>query len=168
MRQRTGSLTILGFALACAILGVVGTVTYRNTSRLLADAELVERINNTLTSLSALLSELNEAETNQRGYLITADSQYYLPRFRGAVVGTRAQLGQLRGLVAGNEQQSRQVERLQQLIDLRISQLEGRIQLRDLAGRDAVQRDLETRPANRDIQSAARRFEENARRTLEQ
>src|SRR5688500_7707657 len=105
MRQSLRTVTILGFALACAILGVVGSVTYRYTSRLLADAGLVKRTNTILTTLSALLSELNEAEATQRGYLITVDSQYYLPRFRGAIVGTRAQLGQLRGLVAGNQQQ---------------------------------------------------------------
>ena len=168
MRQSLRTFTILGFVLAFAVLGVVGTVSYRNTRRLLDDAALVERTQDVLSTLTALLSELNEAESNQRGYLITADSQYYLRRFRGAVMGTRAQLGQLRGLVAGNDYQTQQVERLQGLIDQRILQLEDRVRLREQEGLDRVAQDLESRPADRQVQDVARLFAEHERRTLEQ
>jgi PAS domain S-box-containing protein len=165
MRQ-IRAIIIIGFTLAFAILGVVGVISYRNTTGLLQDAAQLERTNALLASLTRVLGELNEAESNQRGYLISGDSSYYLPRYLGAVVGTRAQIGELRGLVAGDSARAAQVERLQTLLDARIAEMETRIAIRREQGLDAVIRDLEQKRSSRDLLEAARLFDERERRSL--
>ena len=68
-----------GFALPLAILVVVGAVAYASTVRLVETAEAVAHEQETLREIERLLSVLKDAETGQRGYVITGKDSYLAP-----------------------------------------------------------------------------------------
>ena len=65
-----------GFALALAILVVIGAVAYRSSTRLIETAERVAHTHIVLEDLQGLLSDLKDAETGERGYIITGEEAY--------------------------------------------------------------------------------------------
>ena len=73
----------LGFAAPLAILLVVAVLACWTTYRLLDTAWWVDHTHQVLENLEALLSTLKDAETGQRGYLLT-DKDSYLEPFQKA------------------------------------------------------------------------------------
>src|SRR5207249_406679 len=69
----------MGFALTLAILLVVGVVSYRNTRKLIRDSNAAAHSHDVQDELGNTLSTVVEAETGQRGYIITGDEEYLEP-----------------------------------------------------------------------------------------
>ncbi len=71
----TLSTSRLWFGLAATLIFFIvsGTVSYLNTRSLSNNALLVTHTHEVLTALSDLLSLVKDAETGQRGYLITGE-----------------------------------------------------------------------------------------------
>ena len=57
-----------GFAVALAMLGIVGIVAYFSVVRLTEDAKWVAHSNEVIASLNSLLSSTTDVETGERGY----------------------------------------------------------------------------------------------------
>jgi len=74
-----GRRLLAGFGLATLTLTVIVSVSYRNANRLIADDAWVVHTHQVRGDLADLLSELTDAETGQRGYLITRDESYLAP-----------------------------------------------------------------------------------------
>jgi len=68
-----------GFGLGLAVLLVVGAVSYDSTTKVSSSAEWVRHTHEVLTGLEGLLSGIKDAETGQRGYVITGESRYLEP-----------------------------------------------------------------------------------------
>jgi methyl-accepting chemotaxis protein len=62
-----------GFALSLILLIAIGTVAYTNISKLTATSEWVTHTHDVLEHIAGVLSSLRDAETGQRGYVITGD-----------------------------------------------------------------------------------------------
>lgn len=105
-----------GFALALAILVVIGTVTYRSTAKLTETAEWVAHTYRVLDELEGVLSGMKDAETGQRGYILTGDEKYLEP-YRGAQVSVNQGVKSLRDLTKDNVNQQRRLDILEPLID---------------------------------------------------
>jgi methyl-accepting chemotaxis protein len=105
-----------GFALALAILVAIGTVTYRSTSKLTETAEWVAHTYRVLDELEGVLSGMKDAETGQRGYILTGDEKYLEP-YRGAQVSVDQGVKSLRDLTKDNVNQQRRLDILEPLID---------------------------------------------------
>jgi methyl-accepting chemotaxis protein len=105
-----------GFALALAILVAIGTVTYRSTAKLTETAEWVAHTYRVLDELEGVLSGMKDAETGQRGYIITGDEKYLEP-YRGAQVSVDQGVKSLRDLTKDNVNQQRRLDILEPLID---------------------------------------------------
>jgi methyl-accepting chemotaxis protein len=116
MRWTVGTKIGAGFALALAILVAIGGVSYRNTGALTDTAELVAHTHQVLESLEALLSDMQDAETGQRGYLLTGDDKYLEP-FRAAEGTSRQDIKALKDLTRDNVRQQRRLDILESLID---------------------------------------------------
>ena len=69
---------ILGFGLAVSLLVLVAVITYRSTKSFLATATTVAHSRQVLEMHEILLRHLMEAESGERGYLVTGDSLYLL------------------------------------------------------------------------------------------
>ena len=90
-----------GFGLLLAILLVVGFVSYRNTRKLIRDSNLVAHSHEVLDELDGTLSSVKDAETGQRGFIITGDEEYLRP-YTAALPAIDLHLMRLRQLTEGD------------------------------------------------------------------
>src|SRR5258706_12855934 len=77
-------IVFLGFALAAAISVFAGYESYRNTVRFSEASEWRKHTYEVLRNIDATAAGLVDAETGQRGYLLTGD-EIYLEPYRAAV-----------------------------------------------------------------------------------
>ena len=69
----------VGFGLAMVIMVAFGWMSYRSTARFMEDSSWVAHTHEVLKELAQVLSEMKDAETGQRGYLITGEERYLEP-----------------------------------------------------------------------------------------
>jgi methyl-accepting chemotaxis protein len=105
-----------GFGLALAILMVIGGVSYRNTVTLTETAGLVAHTHQVLEHLESALSAMKDAETGQRGFIITGAERYLEP-FRAAQGAINQDIKALRDLTRDNVNQLRRLDSLESLIN---------------------------------------------------
>jgi methyl-accepting chemotaxis protein len=116
MKWNVGMKIGTGFGLALAILVAIGTVSYLSIAKLNDTAEWVTHTYQVLEKLEALLSGLKDAETGQRGYIITGEERYLEP-FRAAKETINQKVKALRDLTKDNVNQQRRLDILEPLID---------------------------------------------------
>jgi methyl-accepting chemotaxis protein len=127
----------VGFSLVGAVLLVIAAVSYRNTSTLLENAGWVAHTLEVRTGLTDLRSELKDAETGQRGYLITGVDDYLEP-YQGALKVIAGTMNNLRKLTADNPHQQHRLDIVSSLIDSKLAELKQTIDLRRTQGLDAA------------------------------
>lgn len=127
----------VGFGLAAAVLLVIVFVGFRSTDGLVANNALVAHSHVVATKLTDLLSELKDAETGQRGYIITGNDDYLSP-YRAALDTIPATMQDLRQLTSDNPAQQQRLDALQPLIDSKLAELKETIDLRRASGFDAA------------------------------
>jgi CheY-like chemotaxis protein/signal transduction histidine kinase len=120
--------TALGLGLALAALIIVGILTSRSVQN---DAETGDRVTHTmavLENLESLLSELKDAETSQRGYLL-ANKETYLVPFTNATADIGGAEDALRKLLADTPEQMTRLENLITNINQKIAELTQTVDL---------------------------------------
>lgn len=65
--------TVLGFGLAASLLAGAGVISYRNTVQLIDAGQRIAHTHEVLAGLEQVLDGLSNAETGQRGYIVTGD-----------------------------------------------------------------------------------------------
>src|SRR5713101_3192165 len=90
-----------GFGLALVVLVIVGAVAYDSTTKLIDSAEWVRHTHEVLNGADNTLSSLKDAETGQRGYLITGEESYLEP-YQGSRELVDQELKRLRELTSDN------------------------------------------------------------------
>lgn len=108
-----------GYALALLLLLSVGLISYLSLNRLVADDAWIDHTQEVLNHLSRGLSLLQDAETGQRGYLLTADTAFLAPllRARRALPANHQALVRL---TADNADQQLRLDTLRQLTARRL------------------------------------------------
>ncbi len=127
----------IGFAAAFAIVVLIGVVSYRAMTRSLANARAVSATHEVLASLQRAHSLLLDAESAQRGYIVTGDPDY-LVRFESAHRHIAAELQRLRELRLADAPETARLARLGTLTALRMGMIRHGIAVRDTAGEDAA------------------------------
>ncbi len=94
----------LGFAIAVFALLVIGISGYRSTDHLIENDRWVTHTHEVRTKLADLVSSLKDAETGQRGFVITGDDGFLDP-YRGALPDVARTISELRALTSDNETQ---------------------------------------------------------------
>ena len=124
--------------LAAAVLIVATTIfVYRvGLIRIRAQQKMSSQLL-VLQQLEDFLSSLKDAETGQRGYLLTGDEPYLQP-YTNLHAQVRAKLDGLQRLVLSGELPRENVERIAALTEQKLSELEQTIQLRRDRGLDAA------------------------------
>jgi PAS domain S-box-containing protein len=137
MERATERKAQAGFAIALACLALIAAVAYFSILRARADAEWVTRTHEIVNSLESLLATLADAESGQRGYIITGDESYLEPYTRA--VGVRdAELGRLHDLLAETPPQQAQLDELASLVVRRFDLLRSIIVTRRTQGFEAA------------------------------
>ncbi|HEX8360210.1 MAG TPA: CHASE3 domain-containing protein [Longimicrobium sp.] len=119
MRLSTRSLIDLGFAIALLVLLVVSAIAFRSLSRLRTDEGAVVQSQQVLRVLEGVVSRLKDAETGQRGYLLTGQERFLEP-YEVAVRSIDGELATLDTLIA-ERQERRHVAELRLLAARKLS-----------------------------------------------
>jgi PAS domain S-box-containing protein len=144
MKTSVESKMVLGFAISLLALAGLGWLSYRTTTRLVTTEKWVAHTQEVISALEAGRAILTEAETSQRGYLLTGEDQF-LKDSQKAQTDAKGWLEQLRSLIADNPEQERRLDSLAPLISQRLDLLNNRIQLRQKQGLPAATRAVASR-----------------------
>ena len=132
-RWRLGWATVGVVALTVA----VALVALGSLFKLREDAQWVTHTEAVITSLSEVLLLTVDAETAQRGFVLTGDTAYLQP-YRQATRSSLLELDKLRRLMADNPLQSRRQAALATLTQQRIEQVDQVIDLQMTRGFEAA------------------------------
>jgi signal transduction histidine kinase len=112
--------TITDFAYLAffTMLLLVSYLSYERINGLIKSSELVTTSNTIKLKLEQAVSYMKDAETGQRGYLLTRDSSYLTP-FYGAIANCNVRLNEVDSLCGDDSIQRHNVKELQTLIAVR-------------------------------------------------
>jgi PAS domain S-box-containing protein len=134
MRRKTDRHTmVLGFALAAAISVFAGYESYRNTVRFSEASEWRKHTYDVLRNIDAIGAGLVDAETGQRGYLLTGQ-EIYLEPYRVAIQNVGQKVGNLNSLTSDNPNQQKRIQVLRPLVEKKLGELQLTIDLRKKEG----------------------------------
>jgi CHASE3 domain sensor protein len=127
-----------GFGLAGLTLLLVAVVSYRNTYNLIENDSWVSHTHQVRTEIADLLSEVKDAETGQRGYVITGDDSYLEPYQLATGGAIKRTLDDLRNLTSDNPRQQQRLSSIAPVVDTKLAELKETIDLRRTRGLDAA------------------------------
>ena len=145
----------IGYALVLAILAVDAILVYASLLTITRSNDQVDHSRRVLTDLERTLSVLKDAETGQRGYLLTGRPDYLNP-FLGAETELNEALGGLRSLTADDKSQQARVAELGRLAAWKLDELRETITLRHEEGLEAALKVVETN-RGKELMDQARR-----------
>lgn len=117
-------------------LGFMGLELKREFERARTTRQAVELSHNARNELLAIFSLMQDAETGQRGYIITGQRSYLEPYTKAeARLGT--ELRRLHAAYASNPAQTANLAELETLIDQKQAAMQDALTARDTGGRDA-------------------------------
>jgi methyl-accepting chemotaxis protein len=118
-----------GFTLAFLLLLGIGGVAYRSISLLTSTSQLVTHTHQVLEHIAEILSLLKDAETGQRGYIITGDEAFLEP-YQAAISGVPSVVKELRQLTSDNADQQARLDKTEPLIAAKLAELKQTIDMR--------------------------------------
>jgi methyl-accepting chemotaxis protein len=127
----------VGFGLAGLILAVVGIVAYRNTEALVENNARLTHSYLVRVELASLQNDLADAETGQRGFIITGDENYLEP-YKASLQVIKATFADLMRLTSDNQDQQRRLKAISPLIDTKLAELAQAIGVRRSQGMEAA------------------------------
>jgi len=129
MRRTTELRLITGFILIFGVLCVNAIVLTNNMQVVTRNRQRVERSHEVAEALDAVFSTIQDAETGQRGFLLSG-KEYYLAPYNAARENINQRLAELRELTRGDALQSGRLAEIQQYAALKLSELQETIDLR--------------------------------------
>ena len=130
MRRAIGTSTTVSFALLIALVVVNAIIAYRNLDILHGIDQQVTQTHNVLTALQELLSAVKDAETGQRGYVITGRSSYLQP-YHEAVAVVQERQDRLKHLAGGRALTPERLQELDYLVTQKFAELDKVIDLKN-------------------------------------
>src|SRR5262252_1990411 len=129
MRWTIEKKIMAGAGLVLAILLINALVSYRVTRRLIDNERLVGRTHEVLSELDDVMSTMDDAETGERGYLLTGEKSYLEP-YQSAVGAIHARVEKLALLTSDNLNLQAQMPALEREIAYRLDNLKRQIDSR--------------------------------------
>lgn len=130
-----GTRILVGYVAALLVVGAVGVVAYRATTELVDSADWVTHTHKVKENLTQLSLTLADAETAQRGYLLTGEERYLEP-YRTALDATTRSVDALQELTLDNPNEQSRLATLRTLIANRLNKMAATVEL----GKTNVQR----------------------------
>ncbi len=133
----------IGLGVALGLLAVNAAISYRNTLKLIENEQSVSHTHQVLAKLEQTISTLKDAETGQRGYLLTGKERYLEP-YQSAIARVNQQVDDLRQLTADRPRQQQRIRDLEIAIATKLAELQQTINLRRSRGVEAALRVVQT------------------------
>ena len=128
--------TMLGYWIAIAAVVVIAVLSYGAVHGSIGNAQRVTHTLRLVEQLQALLSTMKDAETGQRGYLLTGEESYLEP-YTNARAALAGEISKARELVVTDAPQQQRLQVLEQLSAEKMAELAQTVMLRrkgDAAG----------------------------------
>ena len=106
----------VGFALSFALLLLIGILSFRGVAVLTQTSYEVNRTHSAVGHIGAVMSLMKDAETAQRGYLLTGEESYLEP-YRNALSSVPRVLAELKPLLRDNPAQQARFNQVATMID---------------------------------------------------
>jgi len=128
---------VLGFAIGPIILAIIGWVAYVNTISLVDSRILQQHTYQVLQQAEVISKLLVDAETGQRGFLLTGAERYLQP-YTTAITALGPNIARLADLTADNPRQQARLLTLREMVRQKTDELAETIALRREKGPDAA------------------------------
>jgi signal transduction histidine kinase/CheY-like chemotaxis protein len=122
---------------ALAVVLLIAFFSYRGWTAFGRNADQQEVMRRTLSGITALRASLTDAETGQRGFVLTGEDSYLDP-YRRARADIPELLKSLRAVTMDSPDQAQRIESLNPLVDEKLEELASTIELRRSNGLDAA------------------------------
>jgi len=119
----------LGYGISILILLVVGSFSYITVNKLLLSNYAVEHSNAVIRKLEATISIMKDAETGQRGYLLTNQAKFLEP-YKGSYQKATNLVAQVKDLTSDNPEQQRNISVIKKILITRLNVLQALIDKR--------------------------------------
>jgi methyl-accepting chemotaxis protein len=129
MRLNIGNRIGLGYGLAILLFLLLAFSSYRSTKQLVDAARWREHTSDVISALEVLNTSIIDAESGQRGYVLTGND-YYMEQYRGGLSRVDDQLRDVRSLTADNSRQQSRLDALDRVIAARLALLSDVIEAR--------------------------------------
>ena len=113
----------IGFGLSMLLLIVSSVASYNSITNLIKSSDEVNHTNEVLQQAESIISYMKDAETGQRGFLLTNDVDFLEP-FNGSLAKTKTAVEKLRELTADNTEQQKNCDSLAMLVNKRFNILQ--------------------------------------------
>jgi methyl-accepting chemotaxis protein len=160
----------LGFALSSALLILIGAVAYRGLGSLTRTSYSVAHSHLVLDHLNRLLSAMQDAETGQRGFVITGDEAYLQP-YTDGTREVHSLVAATRDLVGDNASHRAHLDETEALIERKLNELKRIIEIRRTDGLAMAAKAVETGEGKRamdELRGALGQMEREERDALKQ
>lgn len=127
----------LSFGIVILLLLFIGLISYHNLNRLKSEADSVIFTHNVLHNIEQIRGNIKDAETGQRGYLLTGLEKYLEPYYE-AVYKLEENINSLKESTSHNAEMQLHIEKLETLVTEKLSELEETINLLKSNGFDAA------------------------------
>lgn len=118
----------LSFSATLALVFVVAVVGHSESKRTSSSEQRIAHTYKVLATIEAVISVLKDAETGQRGYLLTSEEAYLEP-YVSALRNAPIKLQELATLIADNPEQQARTARLRILVAKKLDELKETIDL---------------------------------------
>ena len=138
MKWTIGIKMACGYLAAGVFLLVIGVFSYVSVNRIDNTTHWVDHTYQVITTVNQVTITLLNAETGQRGYIITGDVSYLEP-YNGAQASLDSEIKTLRDLTSDNPTEQQNIDVLQTLVADKMAVLTTTVQVRTTQGFEAAQ-----------------------------
>ncbi|QRQ99945.1 response regulator [Dyadobacter sandarakinus] len=117
---------VFSFSILLLIFSLLAS--YYSTQKLINNSELVNHTNQVLIEAEGIMSHMKDAETGQRGYLLTLDTDFLDP-YNGAYEKTTTSYNNLLELTADNPIQQKNLREVKALYEAKFGQMQNIIDM---------------------------------------
>lgn len=128
---------VLGLALVLSFFLATGLVAWRNVEVLRANNQQIIHTHQVIVAVDELFSAAQDAETGQRGYLLTGNVSYLQP-YEAATRDLNRRMGGIAELTRDNPVQQGHLNQLRARLDAKLAELDAALQARRAEGMQAA------------------------------
>ncbi len=128
---------VLGLALVLSFFLATGLVAWRNVEVLRANNQQIIHTHQVIVAVDELFSAAQDAETGQRGYLLTGNVSYLQP-YEAATRDLNRRMGDIAELTRDNPVQQGHLNQLRARLDAKLAELDAALQARRAEGMQAA------------------------------
>ena len=150
MNMSVGKKIGAGFALALSLMSIIGLCSYFSLNKTIDASTWQVHTYQVLDRLEGLFSLLKDAETRQRGFIITNEGSYLEP-YTVAIGKIEPIIKDIQQLTADNPIQQQRIVALKQKIDGKLAELDETIKLSKTKGFENAKKVVQIDKGNKDM-----------------